>query len=77
MLTPATNIITAVADAITSVTDEIAQRSELANSPTMQAALVNHRLQAALDVQRKEIADEDLEAVRKLVAAPDNTGGAV
>jgi hypothetical protein len=75
MLTPASNIITAVADALTAVTDEIAQRSELSNSPAMQAALVQHRLQTVLDSQRKEIADEDLAAVRKLVAAPDDGGG--
>ena len=70
LTTPATNVVTAVADALTAVTNEIAQRSELNNSPAMQAALAYHRAQEALDEQRKSISDEDLAAVRKLVAAP-------
>ena len=73
--TPATNVIAAVADALTAVTTEITQHETLQNSPAMQSALVVHRLQAVLDEQRNAIADEDLDAVRKLVAAPDAMPG--
>jgi hypothetical protein len=68
---PATNVVTAVADALTAVANELAQRSELNNSPGMQAALVVQRLQAVLDAQRVSIADEDVKAIQLLVAAPD------
>ena len=71
MSTPATNVVTAVANALTAVTDEIKQHEALNNSPQMQAALVVHRLQEVLDKQREAIANEDLDAIRLLVAAPD------
>ena len=73
--TPATNVIAAVADALTAVTTEITQREALNNSPAMQSALVIQRLQDVLDQHRSAIADEDLDAVRKLVAAPDASPG--
>jgi hypothetical protein len=68
---PATGAITAVADALTAVTKELLERTELNNSPQMQSALVYTRLQAVLDQHRAAIADEDLANVRLLVAAPD------
>jgi len=71
MATPATNVIAAVADALTAVTTEVTQHEALQNSPAMQSALVIQRLQDVLDQHRAAIADEDLAAVRKLVAAPD------
>ena len=70
-LTAPTNAVAAVADALTAVTEEIQQNQALKNSPAMQNALVVHRLQAVLDAQRSAIADEDLNAVRLLVAASD------
>ena len=73
MSTPATNAVTAVADALTAVTHEITQHEALKNSPAMQNALVIHRLQEVLDQQREAIASEDLDAIRLLVAAPDST----
>jgi hypothetical protein len=73
--TPATNVVAAVADALTAVTDELAQNQALNNSPALQNALAWHRLQAALDAQRAAIADEDMAAVRQLVAAPDAVPG--
>lgn len=69
--TPATNVIAACADALTAVTTEVTQHEALKNSPAMQSALVIQRLQDVLDQHRSAIADEDLDAVRKLVAAPD------
>jgi hypothetical protein len=72
-LTAPTNAVAAVADALTAVTEEIEQNQALKNSPAMQNALVVQRLQAVLDAQRQAIADEDLAAVRLLVAAPDAT----
>ena len=74
-LFPATNVVTAVANALTSVTDEVKQHEALQNSPAMQNALVYHRLQELLDQHRQAIADEDLDAVRKLIAAPDAAPG--
>lgn len=73
--TPATNVIAAVADALTAVTTEVTQHEALKNSPAMQSALVIQRLQDVLDQHRSAIADEDLDAVRKLVAAPDAMPG--
>ena len=73
-LLPATTL-TAVADALTAVTKEISQHEALKNSPAQQNALVMHRLQAVLDEHRAAIADEDLAAVRLLVAAPDAMPG--
>ena len=67
----AISMVTAVADVAASVTKEITQHEALKNSPAMQAALVYHRLQAVLDDHRAAIADEDLAAVRLMVAAPD------
>jgi restriction endonuclease Mrr len=63
--------IAAVADALTAVTQEISQTQALQNSPEMQNALVYHRIQAVLDKQRESIQDENLDAVRKLIADPD------
>lgn len=68
-------MIKSVADAAAAVSKEIEQRSELNNSPALQTALVYHRLQTELDKHREAIADEDLDAVRKLVAAPDAVPG--
>lgn len=64
-------MVTKIAEATTAVTNEIAKRSDLNNSPEMQKALIIHRLQAVLDEQRKEIEDEDLEKCRLLIADPD------
>jgi hypothetical protein len=69
-------MITEIADATASVSKEITQRSELANSPAMQAALVNQRMQSVLDAHRAQIQEEDLAAVRQMVAAPDATPNA-
>lgn len=68
-------MIKEVAAATANVSKEIEQRSELNNSPAMQNALVYHRLQEVLDQHRAAIADEDLDAVRKMVAAPDAVPG--
>ena len=63
-----TTMVTALATALTNVTAELTQRSALNNSPVMQAALVVHRMQAALDAQRASIQEENLAAVRLLLA---------
>lgn len=68
-------MITELSDAVASVSKEVTQHESLKNSPQMQAALVQHRMQEALDKQRESIAGEDLDAVRKLVASPDVGGG--
>ena len=62
--------VTALSDALTAVTEELKQQSALYNTPAMQAALVVHRMQAALDAQRGLIESENLEAVRLLISEP-------
>lgn len=64
-------MVTALAKVTEAITEEISKRSDLNNSPEMQRALVIHRLQEFMDKQRKEISDEDLNAVRLLVADSD------
>ena len=49
--------VTALSNALTAVTEELKQQSALYNTPAMQADLVVHRMQAALDAQRSSIAD--------------------
>jgi len=66
-------MVTALANATTAVSKEISDRSALNNSPAMQKALVYHRMQAELDQHRQEIADEDLAAVRLMLATPEAT----
>jgi hypothetical protein len=63
-------MITALSDAVSAVSKEITERSELNNQPKMQQALVIQRVQAALDVQRQEVQDEDITKLRALLAAP-------
>ena len=60
--------VTALATALTAATNEVNQKSALYNTPAMQAALVIHRMQAAIDEQRAQIEAENLEAVRILIA---------
>ena len=67
-------MIQAIADATASVSKEIAARSALNNQPSMQAALVIHRLQTVLDEQKQSIQDGDLAAVRNMLAASDSVG---
>ena len=62
--------VTALATALTAATNEVNQKSALYNTPAMQAALVVHRMQAALDAQRGLIESENLEAVRLLISEP-------
>lgn len=69
-------MVTELAKTTTAITNELSKRSDLNNTPEMQKALVIHRLQDWLDEQRKEIADEDLEACRLLIADPDSGAGA-
>ena len=64
-------MITELADATTAVSKEVTQHEALKNSPQMQAALVIHRIQTVLDSYRKRINNEDLDEIRKMVAAPD------
>ncbi len=64
-------MVTAALDAVTASMREIQQNQALYNTPEMQMALIHHRQQEALDARRAAISDEDLAAVRKLVAAPD------
>lgn len=61
-------MVQALGMAVANVSKEIAERSELNNSPAMQSALIVHRVQAALDAERASIQDEDLAAVRLLIA---------
>ena len=63
--------VTALGTVLANVSAELTQRAAEFNTPAMQAALVLHRMQAALDAQRAAIADEDLAAVRLMVAAAD------
>lgn len=64
-------MLKAIGDATAAVSKEITQHEALKNSPEMQKALVIHRMQELLDEQKTKINDEDLEAARRLVAAPD------
>jgi len=68
-------MLTAIGDATAAVAKEIKARSDLNNSPAMQGALIVHRMQEAIDEQRKEINDEDLEAIQKLLADPNADAG--
>lgn len=68
-------MITALGQATANVSKELEQRSELNNSPELQKALVIHRMQEAIDEQRKAIADEDLDEIRKLLADPSAGAG--
>ena len=71
------SLIQSVSDATAAVAREIAQHEQLKNSPDLQQALVIHRIQAVLDNGRKAIQDENLDEVRKMVAAADaGIGGA-
>lgn len=72
--TPATGTIAAIGDALTAVANEVQQHEALKNDPAMQIALVIHRVQAALDKQKEQINDENINQVRLLVAAPDAGG---
>lgn len=64
-------MIESLGNAVTGVTKEITQHEALNNAPAMQSAMVYQRMQNLLDEHRKEIADEDLDKVRQLIAATD------
>ena len=66
------NTITAIAEALAAVSKEVTQHGALKNSPEMQRALVIQRIQEVLDQHRKDISDENLEAIRLMVAPADS-----
>ena len=61
--------IKALADVGTAALEEAKQHEALKNSPTMIQAHVLESMQAEIDTQRSQIANEDLEAYRLAVSA--------
>lgn len=65
-----------MADAVTAATDLVKQRDTEENTPEVQAAAAKAQEQAAFDRIQKDVAEGNIDEIRKDIAASPNTGPA-